>query len=193
MLIKRVKGKDVKITNAEAKRVIMEAHGFTTTEQYNKYYDIRRNKQRAYENFLKAEGVDVKSSSVVELLYKEALSMKRYGAEYQPSQKSRLIQSFPSISSGIKIRGPKAREHGMSTYQTATYERFEGLILANAKAKEIYFALMDHPIKQQRAMVDFANKLHAELGYNKSGEAIPSGEVYGSDSYDNFDIDIYLK
>ena len=45
------KGVTTELTRKQVKQTIMKAYGFTTTEEYNKFYDIMRNKQRAVEAY----------------------------------------------------------------------------------------------------------------------------------------------
>ena len=192
-LYKTIKGNRVKVTPTEAKATIMRANGWTA-EQYKKQYDIFKNKLRAYEAF---EGKYAKKQSAVELLYKQAKAKIREGADYQPSIKMQRIESFTSISSGKA--GQKALEGAMyrarreATYSTATYRQFEGLIENNAKAKEIYDTIKD-PVKREKALTDYANKLHAKIDEQdkaQQNEAIPYGETYGSDTDIAFDISAY--
>ena len=92
-------GQRVKMTNREVKSYIMKINGWTT-EQYNKQYDILRNKVRSYEAYERASGRTTQTQSVQSLLFKEAKAKKRMGAEYTPSIKMQRIKSFTSVSSG---------------------------------------------------------------------------------------------
>ena len=50
--------------------------------------------------------------------------------------------------------------------------------------RSIFDKYYNDPVKQLDELIRFANQLHADLGYRgKSGEAIFSGEVFGSDTY----------
>ena len=87
----------VKVSAKEVKAFIMQAHGWTS-EEYTKKRDIFKNRLRAFESFQRAQGKEVKSQNVVELLYKQAKAMKYYGKEYQPSQEIKRIESFSAVS-----------------------------------------------------------------------------------------------
>ena len=194
---KYVNGQRVTMTNREVKAYIMKVNGWTT-EQYNKQYDIIRNKVRAYEAYERNSGREVKSQSVQGLLFKEAKAKKRMGSDYQPSIKMQRIRSFTSVSSGKAgqkaLTGTRYRQRRAKTYEDATYKQFKGLIENNSQAKAIYDAI-DDPVKREQAMTDYANKLGAKINEQDEvveSEAIPFGETYGSDEQIDFDIEDYL-
>ena len=194
---KYVNGQRVKMTNREVKAYIMKVNGWTT-EQYNKQYDIMRNKVRAYEAYERSSGRKVTSQSVQGLLFKEAKAKKRMGSDYQPSIKMQRIRSFTSVSSGKAgqkaLTGKRYRQRRAKTYEDATYKQFKGLIENNPQAKAIYDAI-DDPVKREQAMTVYANKLGAKINEQdevNESEAIPFGETYGSTDAIDFDIDDYL-
>lgn len=85
----------------EIKRRVMSATGWTS-EQYQKQYDILRNKTRNYE---RATGSTAKIA-VNELLYQTTAAQRRYGENYKPSRLVRAIQLTPSVSTGtVQRRG----------------------------------------------------------------------------------------
>lgn len=194
---KYVGGKRVVMTNREVKAYIMKQNGWTTT-QYKKQYDIFKNKLRAYENYERASGRQVTSQSPVEVLFKEAKAKARDGVNYTPSIKMQRIRSFTSVSSGKAgqraLQGRLYRQRRASTYQDATYKQFKGLVESNKQAKAIYDTIKD-PVMREKALSDFANKLHAKINEQDEvveSEAIPFGETYGSDEQIDFDIEDYL-
>lgn len=194
---KYVNGERVKMTSREVKAYIMKVNGWTT-EQYNKQYDIMRNKVRAYEAYERQSGRQVQSQSVQSLLFKEAKAKKRMGAEYKPSIKMQRIRSFTSVSSGKAgqkaLQGQRYRQRRAKTYEDATYKQFKGLIDNNPQAKFIYDNISD-PVKREQAMTDYANKLGAKIDEQdqvNENEAIPFGETYGSTDEIDFDIEDYL-
>ena len=194
---KMVKGQRVKMTNKEVKAYIMKQNKWTS-DQYNKQYDILRNKLRSYEAYEKASGRDIKAQSVQGLLFKEAKAKKRLGSEYKPSIKMQRIRQFTSVSSGKKgqksLQGKKYMERRAATYEDATYKQFKGLIENNPQAKLIYDSIKN-PSKREEALSDFANKLKAKINEQDEvieTEAIPFGETYGSSDVIDFDIDDYL-
>ena len=131
-------GKRIKMTNREVKAYIMKVNGWTT-EQYNKQYDIMRNKVRAYEAYERASGRSVKPQSVQALLFKEAKAKARLCDDYKPSIKMERIRGFTSVSSGRAgqraLQGTRYRERRGRLYQDATYRQFKGMIDNNPKAK----------------------------------------------------------
>lgn len=195
---KYVNGERVKMTSREVKAYIMKVNGWTT-DQYNKQYDIMRNKVRAYEAYERQSGRQVQSQSVQSLLFKEAKAKKRMGADYKPSIKMQRIRSFTSVSSGKAgqkaLQGQRYRQRRAKTYEDATYKQFKGLIESNPQAKFIYDSISD-PVKREQAMTDYANKLGAKIDEQdqvNENEAIPFGETYGSTDEIDFGIEDYLE
>ena len=185
------------LTSREVKQFIMKQNNWTSQE-YQKKYDIFKNKLRAFENYERAHGATIKRQRPVELLYKQAKSMKREGANYQPSIKMQRIQSFTSVSSGVAgqraLQGRIYQQRRAQLYTSATNKQFEGLINKNEKAREIANRIED-PVMREKALADYANMLHAkidEMGRVQEQEAIPFGETIGSDDTFDFDIDKYL-
>lgn len=190
-------GQRIKMTNREVKTYIMKVNKWTT-EQYNKQYDIMRNKLRAYEAYEKASGRKVTAQSTQALLFKEAKAKRRLGSEYKPSIKMQRIRSFTSVSSGKAgqraLMNQKYIERRATTYTDATYRQFRGLIDSNPQARYIYENVKD-PVKREQALINFANKLNAKInehGEVIESEAIPFGETYGSEDTIDFDIEEYL-
>ena len=87
------------LTAREIKKRVMASTGWTS-EQYQKQYDILRNKTRNYE---RATGSRTRIK-VNELLYQQTQSQKRYGAAYKPSRLVRAIMATPSASTGTVQR-----------------------------------------------------------------------------------------
>lgn len=189
----------IKMTPSQIKAEIMKINKWTP-EQYKKQYDIFKNKLRSYEAFERASGVNVETQSARDLLYKEAKAKKRFGNNYQPSIKMQRIREFTSISSGKALekalQSKKYTTAREMTYSAKSYKQFEGLINSNPKAKEIWNNVTD-PVKREQALVDLANKINAKIdeqtkAMKESGEAIPSGEVFGSSDVIEFDISAYM-
>ena len=111
--------------------------------------------------------------------------MKTYGARYTPSQEIERLRSFTSVSTGrFKAADVSARlTQSQKTYVEA---RFAGLMTANSAAHEIYERLRNEPAKAEKALAEFASRIHAK----PSGEgAIPSGYAIGSTDEDSgFDL-----
>ena len=196
-LYKIVKGSRVEMSSKEVKQYIMKQNNWTSS-QYDKQYDIFKNKLRAYENYERAHGVASQRQSPTQLLFKEAKAKAREGANYSPSIKMQRIRSFTSVSSGKAGQRALQSERYMSRrtqlYEQATTRQFEGLIKNNKMAQEIAMRIKD-PVKREKALAEYANKIHAKIdeqGRAQENEAIPHGETFGSNDVADFDIDAYL-
>ena len=196
-LYKMVKGQRIEMSSREVKAYIMKQNGWTSN-QYDKQYDIFKNKLRAYENYERAHGVTSQRQSPTQLLYKEAKAKAREGGDYTPSIKMRRIRSFTSVSSGKAgqkaLQGQRYQARRAQLYEEATNKQFKGLIDNNAMAKEIAQRIKD-PVKREQALADYANKIHAKIdeeGKAQENEAIPFGETFGSDDPVDFNIEDYL-
>lgn len=115
----------------EIKKRVMTATGWTN-EQYQKQYDILRNKTRNYEQ---VTGSKTKIK-VNELLYQQTHAQKRYGETYKPSRLVRAIMATPSASTGTVQR------KGVSTATTERLEReilgeFRGFTSRSAEGRKI--------------------------------------------------------
>lgn len=190
-------GQRVKMTSKEVKTYIMKINGWTT-EQYNKQYDILRNKVRAYEAYERASGRQVNAQSVQAIMFKEAKAKQRQGRDYQPSIKMQRIKSFTSISSGKAgqraLQSKRYIQKRTKTYEDATYKQFKGIIENNKQARAIYDAI-SNPVTREKALTAYANKMHAKINEQdevNENEAIPFGETYGSTDEIDFDISDYL-
>lgn len=190
-------GERVELSSREVKKYIMNVNGWTSQE-YDKKYDIFKNKLRAYENYERAHGATTQRQSVSQLLYKEAKAKMREGAEYKPSIKMQRIRSFTSVSSGKAgqraLQGKRYQERRAKVYEEATLKQFKGLIENNATAKEISEQIKD-PVKREKALTEYANKIHAKIdaeGKAQENEAIPFGETFGSGDDVDFNIEDYL-
>lgn len=189
------KGVEVELTSKQVKSTIMAGFGFTDTKEYQKFYDIQRNKIRAFEAITGA-----KKQSVAKVLYKTAKSRIFYGEEYKPSFTQTRIQRMQSVSSGKALQKLTSNELYMEAqrqmYTQETKDRFEAFMNKNPRAQEIFDAISD-PYKREKALSDYANKVHAELDarYKATGKAsVPEkAEIVGSDLEVNFDISDYLK
>ena len=194
------------LTTREVKAYIMKQNNWTA-DQYQKQYDIFKNKLRAYESYKQAQGAKVDKQSVSEVLYKEARAKQLYGPNYKPSQKLQQIKGFSaySITKGRKMaqqQGYKAKQ--AQKYGTYINSRFGGLLEHNTGAKAIEQAFIEDAqkkgesvnyAKMEEALTDYANKLGAKVNEDESvtiPNNLPSGEVYGSDEQIDFDVNDYL-
>lgn len=172
-----------KKTPSEIKKTIMEANGWTT-EEYRKNRYIFRNKLKMYEALEKARGHKVEEQSPTELLYRIAKAKQHYGSEYKPSQKLQIIESMKtySISKSRKIAQKPQSEAFKRAVGQIVQTRFEDFIKFYDVASEIDKKIAD-PVEKEKALVDFATKLHAEQprrGKDKGAGGIRQGETYGS-------------
>ena len=172
------------LSASEVKSFIMQQRGWTSQE-YQKEYDKLRNRVRNLESYQRAQGVSVPKQNVSAILYREAKAMKTYGARYTPSQEIERLRGFTSVSTGrFKAADVSARlAQSQKTYVEA---RFAGLMSANSAAHAIYERLKNEPAKAEKALAEFASKIHA----TPSGAgAIPSGYAIGSTDEDSgFDL-----
>lgn len=184
------------ISYHSAKQEVLKIRGWTS-DQYQKQYDLLKNKVRAYESFKASKGVKVEKQNISELLYKESKKIQQYGSNYKPSLEMQRIQSFSavSITKGRQLAKSNQRyiEKREALYNETTKITFEGLLNNNAKAQEIYDNVKD-PVKREEALKAYAEALHAKIneeGKVQENEAIPSGETYGSDVSVDFDYSDY--
>ena len=197
----------VKMTPSQVKAEIMRINKWTP-EEYKKNYDIFKNKLRSFEAFERSKGANIKTQSARDLLFKEARAKQRFGNTYKPSIKMQRIREFTSISSGKALtkalQSPKYTTAREMAYSTKTYEQFKGLIegangdpkAINQKAREIWENVKD-PVMREKALTDYANAINAKIdaqtqAMRDSGEAIPTGEVFGSTDSIEFDYSAYM-
>lgn len=195
-IYKIIDGEQVALKASEIKNFIMKVNNWNT-EQYQKEYDIFKNKLRTLENF---EGVPkAERESPVELLYNQAKAKKRYGADYQPSIKFQRILSTSAYSSSPKrqrqlLKNQSYVERLQKRYRESTNKAFKGLLEKNPVAKEIDEKIKD-PVQREKALIDLADKIHAridEQGVITDLGGIPFGESVGSSDGIDFDLTPYL-
>ena len=172
------------LTASEVKSFIMQQRGWSSTE-YQKQYDKLRNHMRNFESYQRAQGISVPKQNVSAILYREAKAMKTYGARYTPSQEIERLRGFTSVSTG-SFKAASVSQKLEQSQRTYVEARFAGLMTANSAAHEIYERLRDKPAKAEKALAEFASRIHAK----PSGEgAIPSGYAIGSTDEDSgFDL-----
>lgn len=195
-IYKIVDGEQVALKASEVKNFIMKVNNWNA-DQYQKEYDIFKNKLRTLENF---EGVPkAERESPVELLYKQAKAKKRYGSDYQPSLKFQRIISTSAYSSSPKrqrqlLKNQSYIEKFQKRYEETTFKAFKGLIEKNPTAKEIVDKIKD-PVQREKALIDLSDALRARI--NEQGVVtdlggIPFGESVGSSDGIDFDLTPYL-
>lgn len=199
-IFKTVKGERVELTSQQLRETIMRVNKWDKAT-YKKQYDILRNKLRSYEAYQEATGQKVGKQSVQNLLYFEARRKQREGADYNPSLEMKRIKSFTSVSSGKALQkalqGKKYKKRRSTTYTIKTAKQFRGLLRTNEKAREIFTKIKD-PVKREKALADYANKIHEKIAQTEkeiASEAIPvasQGQTFGSDGSIDFDYSAYL-
>lgn len=168
------------LTASEVKSFIMQQRGWTSQE-YQKEYDKLRNRVRNFESYQRAQGVSVPKQNVSAILYREAKAMKTYGARYTPSQEIERLRGFTSVSTG-SFKAANVSPRLTQSQKTYVEARFAGLMASNSAAHAIYERLKDKPAKAEKALAEFASRIHAK----PSGEgAIPSGYAIGSTDEDS--------
>lgn len=192
----------VELNSKEVKATIMKVHGWDAVT-YRKQYDIFKNKLRAYESYKTVQGNKaVTIQSPAQVLYKQAMAMKREGADYEPSIEMKRIQSFSAVSitkGWTYAQNPekhkKYNQRLGKIYGEATTSAFEELIAKDPKAREIAEKI-ENPVKREEALSDYAEKMHAvrdKQGKVVSTQAIPVGERVGSPDNIDFDYSEYLE
>ena len=186
------KGK-VELTNREVKKYIMQVENLTSDE-YQKRYDIFKNKLRSFEEFERQQGKQVTPQSPQRLLYYQARSKATYGADYKPSLKYQRIESFSAYGQKSRAKSIEKQTTKISVkYNDYVQKQFSGLIKNNEIARKIFESNLT-PIQKEQALSDFANKLHTKIDeQNKiiENQAIPFGETFGSDFEIDFDLSDY--
>lgn len=100
-----------------------------TRQEYQKQYDVLRNRVRAYERGTGVTKED-KRINVSDLLAANAKRMffaKYYGEEYKPTALYKAVMQAPSVSSGKKISS-KAQARIEQAAETRIEDQFGGLI-----------------------------------------------------------------
>ena len=182
-----------KVKPSEVKETIMKANKWTE-DQYKKQFYLFRNKLKAYENYRKAHGANVKEQSPLEVLYRQAKTKIREGENYEPSLEMKRIQSFSavSITKGRRLAEDLESEYSRrrgAQFAATTEVAFKGFIEQVPKAQEIMEKIKD-PVTREEALKDLADHVHAKQLPN--GE-VASGEAVGSDNAaDDYDVDQWL-
>lgn len=186
------------ISYRSAKQEVLKIRGWTS-EEYQKKYDILKNKVRAYESFKASKGIKVEKQNISELLYKESKKIKQYGKDYTPSLEMQRIQSFSAVSISKGRQLARSSESYIAKreaiYEATTNITFEGLLSKNKMAQEIYDEIQD-PVKREEALKDYAEALHLKMTENgkvdTEGSELQQGETFGSDITIDFDYSEYL-
>ena len=197
-IMKRIDDEDVyeqvKVRPSEVKQTIMKANKWTE-DQYKKQFYLFRNKLKAYENYRKARGADVKEQSPLEVLYKQAKTKIREGDNYEPSLEMKRIQSFSavSISKGRTLAQDLNSAYSRkrdAQFAATTQAVFKEFIKNTPKAQEIMEKIKD-PVGREEALKDLAEHVHAKQKPN--GETASSEAVGSEPAAADYDVDQWLE
>ena len=197
-IIKNGEAVQVNLTSREMKSTIAKAYGISIADVDKKYY-LFRNKLRAYESFKIASGYEVERQSPLNVMYKQAKAMLKYGSDYEPSREFQAINQFSavSISKGEKLakatesRYYKKHQTDLGNLAIKNYDKF---ISAHTQAKELVQAYKEGKIsgvKLQEALGQMAKDVKASLkemrrkGGTFSGSEIDTGhaEIPSAEEY----------
>lgn len=145
-IIKGGEPTQVTISSKEMKSTIAKAYGISLEAVDKKYY-LFRNRLRAYESFKRESGVEVTPQSPLNLMYKQAKSMLRHGAEYKPSNEFEAINTFSAVSITKGERLAKATE---SRYYKKHQAEIGSLALVNFKKFIISHTSAQEAVKEYR-------------------------------------------
>lgn len=197
-IIKDGEAVQVNLTSREMKSTIAKAYGISIADVDKKYY-LFRNRLRAYESFKIENGYEVERQSPLNVMYKQAKAMLKYGSDYEPSREFQAINQFSavSITKGEQLakatgsRYYKKHQTGLGNLALKNYDKF---ISAHKSAQELVQAYKEGKItgiNLQEALGQMAKDVKASIKEMRikggtfagsspaSGEAeIPSAEDY---------------
>ena len=197
-IIKGGEPTQVTISSREMKSTIAKAYGITIEEVDKKYY-LFRNKLRAYESLKRESGVEVTTQSPLNLMYKQAKSMLRHGADYKPSNEFEAINTFSAVSISKGERLAKATESRYYKKHQAeigslALAHFDKFINGHTSAKELKKAYLEGKItgvQLQASLAQMAKDVKAIQKQKRAG-GFSSGQI-GSDSIEIPSAEEYIK
>lgn len=130
-----------------------------TRQEYQKQYDVLRNRVRAYERGTGVTAED-KRINVADLLASNAKRMffaKYYGEEYKPTALYKAVMQAPSISSGKKLSS-KAEARIEQAAETRIEDQFGGFIKNSKFADDI-----KKEIKELRESGNYTPQEHLKI------------------------------
>lgn len=220
-MIKRVviyNSKAEPMSQAEIKKIIMQAQNITSTADYNKYYDRMRNKIINYQKIQVATGLKSQSEIVapIKVLYNEAkrkLYAEKHDKEYKPSIFYKEVSKAPSLSTGkaIEKKISKLEKELKDIKEDTKVSDLSPELQAKRKSVLEYFGGEDengnligligkvpaakeaaekiiNPYQLEKALIDIAEKVKAILDDKKVRLNIPDDFI--TTSYSNISIDI---
>ena len=197
-IIKDGEPTQVTISSKEMKSTIAKAYGITLEEVDKKYY-LFRNRLRAYESLKRESGVDVTPQSPLNVMYKQAKTMLRHGADYKPSNEFEAINTFSAVS--ITKGEQLAKQTGSRYYKKHQAEigslamnHFDKFIQAHTSAKELVKAYREGKItgvQLQASLAKMSKDVKAVQKQKRAG-GFASGMI-GSDTIETPSADEYIK
>ena len=197
-IIKEGEPTQVTISSKEMKSTIAKAYGITLEEVDKKYY-LFRNRLRAYESFKRESGVDVTPQSPLNLMYKQAKSMLRHGADYKPSNEFEAINTFSAVSITKGERLAKATESRYYKKHQAeigsmALAHFDKFVKAHTNAQELVKAYKEGKItgvQLQDTLARMAKDVKAIQKQKRAG-GFANGQI-GSDTAEIPSAEEYIK
>ena len=197
-IIKGGEPTQVTITSKEMKSTIAKAYGISLEAVDKKYY-LFRNRLRAYESFKRESGVEVTTQSPLNLMYKQAKSMLRHGADYKPSNEFEAINTFSAVSISKGERLAKATESRYYKKHQAeigsmALAHFDKFIKAHTNAQELKRAYNEGKITgvQLQASLAKMSKDVKAIQKQKRAGGFASGQI-GSDTAEIPSAEEYIK
>lgn len=197
-IIKGGEPTQVTISSKEMKSTIAKAYGITLEEVDKKYY-LFRNRLRAYESLKRESGVEVTPQSPLNVMYKQAKSMLRHGADYKPSNEFEAINTFSAVSITKGERLAKATESRYYKKHQAeignlALAHFDKFIQMHTSAQELKRAYKEGKItgvQLQASLAQMAKDVKAIQKQKRAG-GFASGAI-GSDTAEIPSADEYIK
>ena len=188
----------VSISSREMKSTIAKAYGISLEAVDKKYY-LFRNRLRAYESLKRESGVEVTTQSPLNLMYKQAKSMLRHGADYKPSNEFEVINTFSAVSITKGERLAKATESRYYKNHQAEVGRlaiahFDKFIQMHTSAQELKRAYKEGKItgiQLQASLSKMAEDVKAIQKQKRAG-GFANGQI-GSDTAEIPSAEEYIK
>ena len=169
-IIKDGEAVQVNLTSREMKSTIAKAYGISLADVDKKYY-LFRNRLRAYESFKIASGYEVQRQSPLNVMYKQAKAMLKYGSDYEPSREFQAINQFSavSITKGeqlAKATGSRYYRKHQTELGNLALKNYDKFISAHKSAKDLVQAYKEGKISGvnlQEALGQMAKDVKASI------------------------------
>ena len=169
-IIKDGEAVQVNLTSREMKSTIAKAYGISIVDVDKKYY-LFRNRLRAYESFKIENGYEVERQSPLNVMYKQAKAMLKYGSDYEPSREFQAINQFSavSITKGeqlAKATGSRYYRKHQTELGNLALKNYDKFISAHKSAKDLVQAYKEGKItgvNLQEALGQMAKDVKASI------------------------------